>query len=164
MRLFDINIHRLTRLVLPTALRRPLVLAFEKAVAAPVASILRRFQSRRTELLNLLKYDASTYNIERYLNKTFADGGTSIYITNVVGWEAAYLTQYTPFFLYDPNAYGPIDRAFLTTYLTAYLDAEEKTADFVVHIPQSLGHKTEDIRASVENLCLPSYTFDIVEY
>ena len=46
-----------------------------------------RFMARRQEILFTLKYDSSKYNIERYLNRAFSDGGSDVYITFFEGKE-----------------------------------------------------------------------------
>lgn len=164
MSLFNVNIDKLNLLVLPTWLRRPAVHAFCQSLSAPMRSIYKRFMERRRQVLFRLKYDSSVYNIERYLNKTFSDGGTDIYITNADRPSGSYLTSYLPFFITDPNHYGVVQRAYLTQSMPFYIDEVQKGIDFTVHIPSSLAQRADDIRSAVSGLALPSYSFEIVTY
>lgn len=161
---FKIDINKLGLLLLPTSLRKPLLYAYTKAVAAPLRTIYSAFMSARERTLFALQYDSSVYNIERYLNIVFSDGGEAIYITLADNSDTAYLTKFVPFTLYDPDAYGPVSQIYLTEWLGFYLDAVERGVDFVVHIPAALSGQRDNIAASVRSLALPSYAFQIVEY
>lgn len=163
MSLFKLNLDKLNLLLLPTSLRRRTMYSFCKAFTKPIRSIYERFAARRREILFFLQYDSGKYNIERYLNKIYSDGGTEIHITLRDARTASYLTQYMPFYIADPDYY-PIQRAYLTQYMPFFIDPRYKEDDFVVHIPQSLSSRIEDVRASVDKLKLPSYTFSIVTY
>lgn len=164
MRRFVLNIDKLAVLLLPMCLRRPLLYAFLKAFGAPLRSLYEAFMRRRQNTLFSLKYDSGKYNIERYLNIAFSDGGDAIYITNDGSGTAAYLPQFIPFFIDDPNFYGEVHHSHLPQSMPFFIDTVTKREDFVVHIPASLSGRTEEIRRAVESLALPSYTFRIVEY
>lgn len=164
MSLFKVNFEKLTALVIPTALRKPLFFAVCKALASPFKTLHEVFISRRDAVLTLLKYDSSKYNIERYLNITFGDGGEDIYITMAASTDTAYLTEFLPFGIYDPDNYGIVSPTYLSQYLGFYIDAVERGIDFTVHVPTSMHDRADDIKAAVLNLALPSYSFNIVEY
>lgn len=164
MSLFKLNIDKLNLLSLPSFMRKPVMYAFCKVFSKPLKEVYDRFLTRRAEVLFLLKYDSGKYNIERYLNKLFGDGGTDIYITNNNGPSRSYLPQFLPFYLVSEDYYGVADRVYLNQYLPFYIAGLTRTAEFTVHIPESLHGQSDDIRAAVRRLALPSYTFEIVEY
>ena len=164
MSLFKLNIDKLNLLVLPTFLRKPVMYAFCGVFSKPLKSIFGRFLTRRAEVLSLLKYDSGKYNIERYLNKSFGDGGTDIYITNESGRPLSYLTQYIPFTIVSDAYAGNVTRSYLTQTIPFYIDPIERGKDFTVHIPSSMHGQRSDIEAAVRRLALPSYEFTIAEH
>lgn len=164
MSLFNIDIDKLNLLLLPTMLRKKGLYGICKALSAPVRRIYKRFMAERENVLELLRYDASKYNIERYLNKRFGDGGKDIYIQNVTSQTALYLDFYLTEYLAMSGFYDDPSRAYLGEYLDFYIDPIEKSADFVVYIPTSLASVEDDIRSAVEQYALPALTFDIKTY
>lgn len=164
MSLFRLNIDKLNLLMLPTFMRKPVMYAFCKVFSRPLKSVYDGFLARRAAVLFLLKYDSGKYNIERYLNLSFGDGGQDIFITNNGGPERPYLTEYLPFTLLPSEYRGEVVRTYLTHELPFYIDTITRGVDFTVHIPSSMHGRLEDIRATVAGLALPSYAFDIVEY
>lgn len=161
---FKVNIDKLGLLLLPTALRKALMYAWVKAIGAPLKTIYTAFMDARDGLLFWLQFDSSKYDIERYLNTVFSDGGSEIYITLTEPSDTVYLTEYLPFTINDPEAYGPTTQIYLTEWLGFYLDAVDRGVDFTVHIPESLHDKAADISAAVGRLALPSYAYNVVEY
>lgn len=161
---FRVNIDKLGLLLLPTALRKELMYAWVKAIGAPLKTIYSAFMAARDGLLFLLQFDSSKYDIERYLNTVFSDGGDEIYITLAPSSDTLYLTEHLPFFINDPEAYGQATQVYLPEFTDFYLDVVDRGVDFTVHIPDSLNGRSGDIEAAVSRLALPGYEFDVLEY
>lgn len=127
-----------------------------------------RFMARREEILFTLKYDSSKYNIERYLNRAFSDGGSDVYITFFEGKEGTYLPQMLPFCIAETSHKGERSRVYLggvnPIYTPFYIDATAKIPDFVVNVPSYLSSQESEIRNAVSKLALPGYTFSIEIY
>lgn len=163
MSLFKVNIDKLNLLVLPTMLRKPMLYAICKALSSPIKTIYDSFMARRKSTLFALKYDSSKYSIERYLNLAFSDGGMDIYITNVRDTRAKGLPQFIPFYMRD-DVYGTTQRKYMPHSMPFFIDSIAKTADFTVYVPSTLSSQVDNIRAAVDRLKLPPYTFEVVIY
>jgi hypothetical protein len=77
---FNINYRRLVPLLLPTFLRRPLLVAFLHAGVAPVMSLHRLFMLNRTNNLYRLRMNAQVCYLRRMLNDAFPSANGAILI------------------------------------------------------------------------------------
>lgn len=165
---FKLNIDKLNLLLLPAVLRKPVIYGFCKAFSKPIKSIYMRFMARRQEILFTLKYDSGKYNIERYLNRSFSDGGNDVYITFYEGKKGTYLSQTLPFCITETSHKGECTGIYLGSvnpvYVPFYIDATAKIPDFVVNVPSYLSSRVSEINNSVSKLALPGYTFSIEIY
>lgn len=77
---FNINYRKLVVLLLPTFLRRPLMVAFLHAAVAPVTSLHRLFMLNRTNNLYRLRMNGQVCHLRKVLNDAFpsVDGAIQI--------------------------------------------------------------------------------------
>jgi hypothetical protein len=77
---FNINFKKLAVLLLPTFLRRPLLVAFLHAGASPVVSLHRLFMLNRTNNLYRLRMNGQVCYLRRMLNDAFPSANGAIQI------------------------------------------------------------------------------------
>ena len=102
MNVFNVDFSKLNLELLPTFLRKPLLVAFLSAATAPTNRIWSAFLFQQSETFFLLKYNPSKRNLEIALRRRFNDEG--IYIQNEfnIEIEQAYIKRYLPFYIEKP--------------------------------------------------------------
>ena len=134
MNAFRVDFDRLILLLLPTMLRKPLIVAFLRAAIAPLHTIYVNLSRKRDDTLFLLKYDTGKRNVEIALRLRFNDEG--IYIENSVKNEGLYLDFYLDACLQEPGHITVFKTAYLDQYLNFYLDEQQMTDDFTIYVPE----------------------------
>jgi hypothetical protein len=105
MKAFEVNFHRLVVLLLPTFLRKDLILAMLQAMVAPVVTLYDQFMRNRSGNLYRLKANGQVCYLRRTLNDAFPDAGGNIriYDGEVIGeWLYAWDENYNSYNYYLP--------------------------------------------------------------
>jgi len=93
MKLFQINFMRLEGLLLPTFLRKPIIMAFLQSAAMPVIFLHNYFSINRDENLVALQMNGQLCRLRSFLNRKFPEAGNQITITDGIGrgeWRLAW--------------------------------------------------------------------------
>lgn len=81
-KLYDINIKRLSLLLLPTFWRRPLFAALTYAAVAPLQALHTRFMRWKIETDYRLRYNGQVCHLQAVLNDRFDPGERRITVTD----------------------------------------------------------------------------------
>jgi hypothetical protein len=130
MRIFETNIETLSQQLLPTFLRKPLIIAFLAAATKPLVWLLQRLNYFRNENLYYLAIAPQVCYLESLLNQRYGGGITitdgdfrdSTYIYRDVEQIPVFVYQESEYegeedipprkYIYQENEYGFIDVSF----------------------------------------------------
>jgi hypothetical protein len=102
-KIFEINYKRLVLLLLPTFLRRDVIVAFLRAMTVPVVSLYDLFVNNRKNNLYRLRMNGQVCYLRRLLNDAFPEARGAIQIENsksLGGWLFAWDKDYDPYLKY----------------------------------------------------------------
>ena len=157
MRIFNLDIEKLIKLLLPTFLRKERVIAFLDAITAPIQRIYTRFRANREQNLHQLSITPQVFSLEKMLNDRYDSRLRRIYITDGMFRNASYVylaKEQQPVYVHT--------NAEATMYIYNAPDVDFLNETFVVHIPATLTAYTEEITQMLNIYKLASRTFNIV--
>jgi hypothetical protein len=149
---FKIDYYKLVRLLLPTMLRRPVVLAFLEAIISSIDWLYGLFGRNRNANLYHLSITPQVCRLEKALNDRFDSSQRRIYISDGTHYEALYLYtdgENVPIWL-EPDV-----------YLHTGGESGEGNIDFIVNVPAGLVYDQHEMEALVRIYKLASKTFII---
>jgi hypothetical protein len=160
MTVFDTDIKKLVRLLLPAFLRKPVLMALLDALVEPFHLLAARINSFRNNNLYRLAHSSQVCDIEGALNDRFDSNLHRIYITDGAYRNVHYIflniEQQKPIYLYTA---AEIAAGTPQEYLYQQDETGFIAESFIVHIPTELQDKTDEIRALTEQYKLAGRTF-----
>jgi hypothetical protein len=141
-KIFEINYKKLVLLLLPTFLRRELLVSFLHAMTAPVVSLYDLFINNRKNNLYRLRMNGQVCYLRRLLNDAFpeAHGAIQIESSKTIGqWQYAWDKEYDPYMRY----------LLITNEGTVFLDKSailQSVNGFVVSVPRALHNINNDAK------------------
>lgn len=145
--MYSINFITLVNWLLPSSLRKPGQIAWLKALVSPVSWLHTRFENFVVATQFDLKITGQVRSLEYHLNRVFypVGGPSSIYITDGSAGTTVYM------FLESEN--NPV-------YLPVFISGA--SANFIVHVPNSLEGQELAIRAFIDRYKLPSKIYELL--
>jgi hypothetical protein len=159
-KIFEINYKRLVLLLLPTFLRRSMIVAFLHAMTAPVVTLYNSFIAARKNNLYRLRMNGQVCYLRRLLNDAFPSANGAIRIDNsksVGGWQYAWDRDYDPYMRY----------LLIADEDTMFWDKStilENVSGFLVLFPPAIYNTNNDakLRSLLNNYKLLSKSYTIV--
>ena len=145
--MYSINFETLINWMLPSSLKKVGMIAWLKALLSPVVLLHTQF----TNFVISTQYDINitgqVRSLEYHLNRLFwpSGGSSSIYISDGMSGSTVFI------FLESEN--NPV-------YLPVFVSGA--SADFVVHVPNSLESDKVAIRAFIDRYRLPSKRYELL--
>jgi hypothetical protein len=123
---YKVDFKKLAILMLPTFLRKPIVVAYLQSLLVPIDSVYYNWSVFRNDNIYKMQHNGQICYLRKALNDKFDPSLRRIYIGNGNRYERQYL--YTT----------PEDRPrYLgTMYLHQNLDYADTGLDFIVYVPQ----------------------------
>lgn len=122
---FKIDFNKLAILLLPTFLRRPVLVAFLQTLITPVSSLYDLWSVKRQDNLYRLDHNGQVCHLRKALNDTFDPSLRRIYLDDGSRFKRKYI--YTP-------AEGQ-SRYLGTAYLQSSVNYGDTGVDFKVVVP-----------------------------
>jgi hypothetical protein len=141
-KIFEINYKKLVLLLLPTFLRRDVMLAFLRAMTAPVASRYDLFIGNRKNNLYRLRMNGQICYLRRVLNDAFPEAHGAIRIRDgvMIGlWRYAWDKDYDPYMKY----------LLIADEGTVFFDKSatlQSVNNFIVSVPRALHNVNNDAK------------------
>jgi hypothetical protein len=159
-KIFEINYKRLTLLLLPTFLRRDVIVAFLHAMAVPAVSLYDLFIGNRKNNLYRLRMNGQVCYLRRLLNDAFPEAHGAIQIENsksIGGWQFAWDKGYDPYLKY----------LLIPEEGTVFLDKGailQSVNGFIVAVPHRLQNVNNDakLRSLLNTYKLLSKSYTII--
>lgn len=143
-KVFDIQVNKLSEWLIPTMMRKGVMMAFVKAAFAPIVTLHNSFLGYRDAKFYQIRMNYQTCYLESFLNDRFDYVQRRIYIEDAETVEQVYLYQVEeekPEWLYQQSENEPL-----------YLFTEGESLgdllnDFVVYVPADIQFSESEIRA-----------------
>jgi hypothetical protein len=141
-KIFDINYKRAVLLLLPTFLRREVLVAFLNAMTAPAVTLYNLFAVNRKNNLYRLRMNGQVCYLRRMLNDAFVEAKGAIQIDNsksIGRWQFAWDKDYDPYMRY----------LLITDEGTIFQDKSAIFQDvngFIVSVPRALHNVNNDAK------------------
>jgi hypothetical protein len=153
----------LIKRIIPPHLRKVKREAWLYSLLKPLEQAHEDFLLFRDKINEDLSYNSQTMIFEYLLNKRFNNGGTEIYITNIVNNAPPVFVGYL-----DEGGHsvfvGYLDEPghnISIGYLNEYVDNE---FEFIVNVPASLTFDADEMNAVIRKYKLSGKRFNIVTY
>jgi hypothetical protein len=131
---FNINYNQLALLLLPTFLRKPVIVAYIQSLLVPIDKLYYKWSVFRVDNLYRIKHTGQVFSLRKSLNDRFDPVQRRIYITDGNFYDTTYI--YTEAEGQDVWLYTEAEAG------TLYLRTEPETADtgldFIVWVPQQV--------------------------
>ena len=158
MKIFNLDLNKLVKLLLPIFLRKEKIIAFLNALISPLVKLYNRFILNRNNNLYILDITPQVFSLEKMLNDRYDNVDRRIYISNGAFRDADYIyleaemrpkfisiqAENSPEYLHNRSEFGFIDETF------------------IIHIPASLIDYMEEMEQMTDAFKLVSRTFKIV--
>lgn len=157
MKIYSIDYSRLSRLLLPTFLRKEVLIIILNSMLGGVRSVYSRFLLFRDENLYRLSITPQIFSLERLLNDRFDTDQRRIYITDGEFYKSKYLykrKEKQPIFIRTKAENKPI-------YINTATETESKGVDFIVCVPSTLRYDDAVFKGLLNAYKLVSKTFYI---
>jgi len=158
--MYLINWEKLVKLLLPTFLRKPVLIAFLNAFTKPIERMHTEFLEQKAEWQYRLSHNGQVFSLEKVLNDAFDNDERRIYITSVDFQDDIYIGNR-----------DNIDQVYIsappdddtTTYIGSAPNYMEQ-ADFIVHVPADILAANEIlIRNTIDLYKIAGKTYILVE-
>lgn len=145
--MYSINFETLINWMLPSPVRKVKMIAFLKALITPIIWLHARFTNLVTDTQNDIRITGQVRSLEYHLNRLFwpLGGLSSIYLTDGASGNTLFI------FLESEN--NPV-------YLPQFISGA--SANFIVHVPNSLVGQEVEIRAFIDRYRLPSKRYELL--
>ncbi|MCO5230133.1 MAG: hypothetical protein M9958_03155 [Chitinophagales bacterium] len=150
-KVFDINIERLTVLLLPIQWRQVKMMAWLKALTRPIHSLYGRFITERSDDIYTLEHNSQVCYLRAALNDRFDNEQRRIEIIDGYRFGRWYIYSRG---LNKPQYLG-------VKYIRQRTDYEDTRVDFIVLVPIELMFKNIEIKALVDIYRLASKRYTI---
>jgi hypothetical protein len=129
--MYLVDWNKLVKLLLPTFLRKPVLMAFLQACVKPIATIHSEFLRAKKEWDYRIMHNGQVFSIEKVLNDKFDDSLRRIYISDSIFQDDVYIGNLNNRDqIYLSNDGG-------TTHIGAAPHYVQQS-DFIVHVPALL--------------------------
>jgi len=132
--MYCVNWKKLVKLLLPTFLRRPVLVAFLQVCVKPVEEIHAEFLQAKKEWDYRLAHDGKVWSLEEVLNDKFDDDERRIYISDTVFQDDIYVGNRDN----RDQVYISSGDDDGTTIHIGSAPQYYVQADFIVHVPAEL--------------------------
>ncbi|MCZ2393426.1 MAG: hypothetical protein LC105_06200 [Chitinophagales bacterium] len=154
---FDIDYSKLTQLLLPIRLRKPLWAEFLNALTKPLRSVYTAFKDNRKSNLYRLHITSQVVYLKKLLNDKYDSIKRGIEIVDGVSFDVTYLFQEEedkPVYLFTEDENQPV---ILYKETETYINS----ADFIIEIPSGVSYNEKELEELVNRYKLANKTFDI---
>jgi hypothetical protein len=151
-KVFDIDMKKLTVLLLPTSLRKPRTVALLRAMVMPLVSLHYRFTVKRTADLYKLNHNSQVCYLRAALNDSFDVESRRIRIMDG--------NQYTRNYIYTRGEEKPVTLGVI--YLHDRADYADTGVDFIVEVPADVYDKYR-MQALIDSYRLAAKRYKIVQ-
>lgn len=167
MRIFQTDIDTLFRQLLPTFLRKPLIIAFFEAATKPLIWLQQKLNISRNDNLYNLSITPQICFLEKALNDRFDKYPRRIYISDGKQLQQIYVFQNAeqlPTFVFldgetdeDENAYNILP-LFLQNETGGFVDG----ISFKIHVPSALTLNFDEVKSFVNQYKLVGKTCEVL--
>lgn len=154
---FRIDFLRFAFLLLPSALRKPLIKAFINAFCEPVILMYQLFADRREANIYRLNITPQVCFLEKALNDRFDPSWRDIHITDGQYMRQLYIyrtDENFPFYAYHRNSERP-------KYIYLRDEVQQSNGDFIVYVPSRVQFDIYEMRALLDLYKLATKTYTI---
>lgn len=158
--MYLINWSKLATLLLPTFLRKPVILAFLRAFGKPVETMHAEFLVEKTKWEYRMEHDGRVFSLKDVLNDAFDNVSRRIYITDVELQDDIYIgnrdNREQVYISAPPDDENTVYIGSAPQYYTQ--------ANFIVHVPvEILEDNAILIRNLIDEYKLAGKTYIIIE-
>lgn len=154
---FRVDFPRLAFLLLPSALRKPLIKSFVSAFCEPVKLLYQSFAERREANIYRLNITPQVCFLERALNDRFDPSRRGIFIADGQYMRQLYIyrtDENFPLYIHHRNDERP-------KYLYLRDDIQQSNGDFIVYVPSRVQFDIYEMRALLDLYKLATKTYTI---
>lgn len=155
--IYDINYRKLTRWLVPHALRKARMMSWLDALVSQVVANYRLFTRYRDAKLYQLAITPQVCFLEKMLNDRFDATERRIFIEDGIRYDVTYLfmeAEEKPLFLKMESEADPV-------FIYTNGETELLGNDFVVYVPAGLGFNNDEMRALLNAYKLASKRYAI---
>ncbi len=159
MKIYNIDYTRLSRLLLPTFLRKDILIIMLNSMIGGVRSIYSRFLFFRDENLYRLSITPQVFSLEKLLNDRFDTDKRRIYITDGEYYKSKYLytkKESQPLFIRTKAEKSPL-------FINKEAETGSKGVDFRVYVPSGLIYDKAVFEGLLNAYKLVSKTYEIIK-
>ncbi|SFW12936.1 hypothetical protein [Chitinophaga sancti] len=156
-KIFDIDYHRLIRLLMPPRLRKVLHLSWLQAITYPVNLLYQQFRRNRDANLYRLSITPQVVYMEKLLNDRYDLADRGIRIVDAVSNEVTLIYQEEeskPKFLYLESEEHPL-------YLFTEAEIGNEPVDFYVLVPKAVSFNDDEMAALIDTYKLAGMAYKI---
>lgn len=157
---YNVNWNKLISWLTPTALFKPKMFAWLKALVAPIGTLHTTFLQFRKQKLYELSITPQVYSLENLLNDKFDFIQRRIFITDGQPSKKKYAYQQDEFVV--NHIYQDTENKPLYVYQPSELT--QPTVHFIVNVPSSLTFDNAVMISILSVFKLPSKKFDIITF
>ncbi len=151
-KVFDIDIKKLTVLLLPIALRKSRIVALLRSMVMPLVSLHYLFMVKRTADLYKLEHNSQVCYLRAALNDHFDNNARRIRIIDG--------NQYKRNYIYTRGEEKPVYLG--TTFLYDRADYADTGVDFIVEVPTE-AYRQYEMQALIDFYRLASKRYKIIQ-
>lgn len=155
--IFDIDYHKLIRLLMPPRLRKVVHVAWLQAITYPVNVLYQQFRRNRDANLYRLSITPQVVYMEKLLNNRYDLADRRISIVDAVSNEVTWIYQEAeskPKFLYTEAEVQPI-------HLFTESEIGNEPVDFYVMVPAAISFNENEMSALIDTYKLAGMAYKI---
>lgn len=162
--MYNIDFQQIISDLLPWFLRKPVMLAWLKALLLPVSQLYNSFLQFRGVKLYEASYNGQVAELEYVLNDYYYSDGTlrSIYIEDNTDLGEVYLYNVAEL-EQETHIYNVSEVTEPETFLFNGAEGSE-SSDFIVFVPDSLSYDTDYLNSLIKKYKLAGPTYTIQTY
>jgi len=156
-KLFEVDLPKLVRLLLPPRLRKVRHVAWLQALTNPVNYLYQQFRRNRDANLYRLYITPQIVYMERLLNDRYDISGRRIQVKDALVYEPEYIYQeqeLKPVYIYLETENKPL-------YLFTDFEIGSDSFDFFVLVPADLTYNENEMTALIDNYKLAGKRYKI---
>lgn len=155
--IFDINYHKLIRLLMPPRLRKVVHIAWLHSLTYPVNMLYQQYRRNRDANLYRLSITPQVVYMEKLLNDRYDRSNRGIRIADAVSNEVTLIYQEEeskPKFLYTESEAQPI-------YIFTESEIGNEPVDFYVLVPGTVPYNDAEMSALIDTYKLAGIAYKI---
>lgn len=156
---YKFDVHKFGRQMLPTILHKPLILAFVRALLAPLVWLYNRFRALQEECHARLSSSGLSLSLAEALRRAYNTHEGDIYIVDAEDKDTHLykLEEQRALHLYKASEAQP-------SHYLYYRDEGRVTPDYYIHIPDYLQGEHEHILRLIEQYKPAGRKYEIIYY